>query len=85
MSSRIKERVKLFLAFRSGGVCAHPECQVRLTQDPAGDDNGVIIGEVAHPYPTQAEVIKRTANAWKKTTFTDSKKRFLSNLFSWSR
>ena len=48
MSSRPKERVKLFLAFRSGGVCAHPECQVRLTQDPAGDDEGVVIGEAAH-------------------------------------
>lgn len=48
MSSRLKERVKLFLAFRSGGVCAHPECQVRLTQDPAGDDEGVVIGEAAH-------------------------------------
>ena len=43
------------------------------------------IASTIHPYPTQAEVIKRTANAWKKTTFTDSKKQLLSKLFSWSR
>jgi pyruvate/2-oxoglutarate dehydrogenase complex dihydrolipoamide dehydrogenase (E3) component len=43
------------------------------------------IASTIHPYPTQAEVIKRTANAWKKTTFTDCKKQLLSKLFSWSR
>ena len=48
MGSRLKEKVKLYLAFHSGGVCAHPECQVRLTQGPAGDDEGVVIGEAAH-------------------------------------
>ena len=48
MSSTLRTKVKLYLAFQSGGVCAHPECQVRLTQGPAGDDEGVIIGEAAH-------------------------------------
>ncbi len=48
MSSRLKEKVKLYLAFRSGGVCAHPDCQVSLTQGPAGDDEAVVIGEAAH-------------------------------------
>lgn len=43
------------------------------------------IASTIHPYPTQAEVIKRTANAWKKTTLTDSKKQWMSKLFSWSR
>ena len=38
-----------------------------------------------HPYPTQAEVIKKVANAWRKTTFTDGKKQFLKKLFAWSR
>ena len=38
-----------------------------------------------HPYPTQAEVIKKVANAWRKTTFTASKKRLLSRLFAWMR
>ncbi len=38
-----------------------------------------------HPYPTQAEVIKKVANAWRKTTFTDGKKQFLKKLFAWTR
>jgi pyruvate/2-oxoglutarate dehydrogenase complex dihydrolipoamide dehydrogenase (E3) component len=38
-----------------------------------------------HPYPTQAEVVKKAANAWRKTTFTEGKKRFLSKLFAWMR
>jgi len=38
-----------------------------------------------HPYPTQAEVIKKVANAWRKTTFTEGKKKFLSKLFAWAR
>ena len=43
------------------------------------------IASTIHPYPTQAEVIKKTANAWRKTTLTDRKKKFLSRLFSWTR
>ena len=43
------------------------------------------IANTIHPYPTQAEVIKKTANAWRKTTFTESKKQFLSKIFAWSR
>ncbi|MCH7616034.1 MAG: FAD-containing oxidoreductase, partial [Nitrospinae bacterium] len=38
-----------------------------------------------HPYPTQAEVIKKVANAWRKTTFTEGKKKFLSKLFACMR
>ena len=38
-----------------------------------------------HPYPTQAEVIKKVANAWRKTTFTAGKKKSLSKLFAWMR
>jgi len=38
-----------------------------------------------HPYPTQAEVVKKVANAWRKTTFTEGKKKFLSKLFAWMR
>ncbi|MDH5562882.1 MAG: mercuric reductase [Nitrospirota bacterium] len=43
------------------------------------------IASTIHPYPTQAEVIKKTANAWRKTTLTERKKQFLSKLFAWSR
>ena len=45
---------------------------------------GTIAG-VIHPYPTQAEVVKKTANLWRKTTFTEGKKRFLIKLFAWMR
>lgn len=50
----------------------------------AGKGLGTITGTI-HPYPTQAEVIKRVANAWRKTTFTEGKKRFLQRLFAWMR
>ncbi len=43
------------------------------------------IAGTIHPYPTQAEVIKKTANAWRKTTLTDRKKHWLSKLFAWTR
>ncbi len=50
----------------------------------AGVGLGTISG-VIHPYPTQAEVVKKTANLWRKTTFTEGKKRFLRKLFAWAR
>ena len=40
------------------------------------------INSTIHPYPTQSEVIKKVANAWRKTTFTKGKKKFLSKLFA---
>jgi len=43
------------------------------------------IADTIHPYPTQAEVIKKVANAWRKTTFTEGKKRVLKKLFAWMR
>jgi pyruvate/2-oxoglutarate dehydrogenase complex dihydrolipoamide dehydrogenase (E3) component len=50
----------------------------------AGVGLGTIAG-VIHPYPTQAEVVKKTANLWRKTTFTEGKKRLLTKLFAWLR
>ena len=38
-----------------------------------------------HPYPTQAEVVKKVANAWRKTTFTPRAKNILSKWFAWTR
>ena len=54
MSSTLKEKVKVYLALRSGGVCAYPECRVRLTQGPSGSDEGVVIGEAAHIFGERA-------------------------------
>ncbi len=50
----------------------------------AGVGLGTIAG-VIHPYPTQAEVVKKTANLWRKSTFTEGKKQFLQKLFAWLR
>jgi len=38
-----------------------------------------------HPYPTQAEVVKKVANAWRKTTFTPRAKNILTKWFTWTR
>ncbi len=49
---------------------------------------GLGLGAIAaaiHPYPTQAEVIKKVANAWRKTTFTTRKQRILRRWFTWTR
>ena len=50
----------------------------------AGAGLSTIAGTI-HPYPTQAEVIKRVANLWRKSTFTEGKKKFLKRLFAWNR
>lgn len=43
------------------------------------------LASTIHPYPTQGEVVKKVANAWRKTTFTSRQKNILSKWFSWTR
>ena len=43
------------------------------------------IADTIYPYPTQAEVLKKVANAWRKTTFTERKQYVLSKWFTWSK
>ncbi|MEW6542240.1 MAG: mercuric reductase [Nitrospirota bacterium] len=50
----------------------------------AGLGLGTICGTI-HPYPTQGEVVKKAANVWRRTTFTEGKKRLLTRLFAWMR
>jgi pyruvate/2-oxoglutarate dehydrogenase complex dihydrolipoamide dehydrogenase (E3) component len=50
----------------------------------AGKGLSVVSGTI-HPYPTQAEVIKKVANAWRKMTLSEGKKRILRRWFEWSR
>jgi len=38
-----------------------------------------------HPYPTQAEVIKKVGNAWRKANFTERQKNILKKWFAWTR
>lgn len=49
---------------------------------------GIGIASIAgtiHPYPTQSEVIKKVANEWKKSTFTQQKKNILQKWFEFTR
>jgi len=43
------------------------------------------IGGTIYPYPTQAEVIKKVANAWRKARFGEGQKKILSKWFEWTR
>ncbi|HVA40897.1 MAG TPA: mercuric reductase [Candidatus Binataceae bacterium] len=49
---------------------------------------GIGLGRIAgviHPYPTQAEVIKKIADAYNRTRLTPSRKRLLTRLLAWRR
>jgi pyruvate/2-oxoglutarate dehydrogenase complex dihydrolipoamide dehydrogenase (E3) component len=43
------------------------------------------LGRTIHPYPTQAEAIKKLASAWRKSTLTGAKKSLLARFFSLTR
>lgn len=43
-----------------------------------------LVGTI-HPYPTQTEVIKKVANAWRKAHFTEGQKNVLRKWFAWTR
>lgn len=50
----------------------------------AGAGAKAIAGTI-HPYPTQAEVIKKVVNLWRKAHFTPRTKQVLTKLFAWMR
>ena len=43
------------------------------------------IGGAIHPYPTQAEALRKLANQLRRARFSDSQKRLLSRWFAWRR
>ncbi len=43
------------------------------------------LASTIHPYPTQGEVVKKVANAWRKTTFTSRQKNILNKWYAWTR
>ena len=43
------------------------------------------IASTIHPYPTQAEVIKKVVNLWRKAHFTQRTENILIKLFAWTR
>lgn len=50
----------------------------------AGAGARTIAGTI-HPYPTQAEVIKKAVNLWRKAHFSESQKNILKKWFTWAR
>jgi pyruvate/2-oxoglutarate dehydrogenase complex dihydrolipoamide dehydrogenase (E3) component len=50
----------------------------------AGKGLGTVAATI-HPYPTQAEVVKKLADAWRKASFTEGKRGVLTQLFAWTR
>jgi pyruvate/2-oxoglutarate dehydrogenase complex dihydrolipoamide dehydrogenase (E3) component len=50
--------------------------------------NGLGLSAIAgtiHPYPTQAELARKVAYLWRKSTFTDGKRKILKRWFEWTR
>jgi len=43
------------------------------------------VSRTIHPYPTQSEVIRKAALAWRKTTLTEGRKKILRKWFAWTR
>ncbi|MBC7788823.1 MAG: mercuric reductase [Anaerolineae bacterium] len=43
------------------------------------------VGAAIHPYPTQAEVFRKTADSWRRTKLTQRIKKLLSAYFRWVR
>jgi hypothetical protein len=43
------------------------------------------LADVTHPYPTQAEAIKKIADAYNRTRLTASRKRILTRYLAWRR
>jgi hypothetical protein len=41
--------------------------------------------ETIHPYPTQAEVLKRAGDAYRRSRLTPSVKRLFGKLLAWRR
>ena len=49
--------------------------------------NGVGLGQIAatiHPYPTQGEVLKKAADAWRRTRLTPTVKKLFAWWFRWT-
>ncbi len=43
------------------------------------------LAETIHPYPTQAEVLKRAGDAWNRGRLTPGVKRLFARLLAWRR
>ncbi len=44
-----------------------------------------VLGNTIHPYPTQAEALRKAANQMRRARFTDRQRAILARLFAWRR
>ena len=56
-----------------------------ITTAMNGDVGLAEIAHVIHPYPTQAEAIRHTADAYNRTRLTPLAQKLTSSLMSWRR
>jgi pyruvate/2-oxoglutarate dehydrogenase complex dihydrolipoamide dehydrogenase (E3) component len=71
-----------------GATVVSPRAGDLISEVTVAMRNGLGLSAIAgtiHPYPTQAEVLRRVANLWRKSTFTERKQRMLKRWFAWTR
>lgn len=70
---------KLFLAMRSGNMCAFKDCHKPLTSD-GNNANPAVIGEAAHIYGENPGTKTKKASARYRSDMTDSQRNHYDNL-----
>jgi pyruvate/2-oxoglutarate dehydrogenase complex dihydrolipoamide dehydrogenase (E3) component len=71
-----------------GATIVAPHAGEIISELTLAIDSGVGLGRIAdviHPYPTQAEAIKKIADAYNRTRLTPSRRRLLTRLLAWRR
>lgn len=70
---------KVFLAMRSGNLCAFPDCRKELTAD--GDESDpAVVGEAAHIYGEHAGTDKKAPSARYRADMEDEERNHYDNL-----
>lgn len=70
---------KVFLAMRSGNVCAFKNCRKALTSDGVSS-NPAVIGEAAHIYGESPGTKTKPASARYRADMTDDERNHYNNL-----
>ena len=71
-----------------GATLVSPHAGETIAQLGTAIQHGIGLGKLAsviHPYPTQAEVIKRAADGYNRTRLTPFAKRLFARIFKWTR
>lgn len=70
---------KIYLAMKSGNICAFKDCHIRLTSDGTNSDPA-IIGEAAHIYGESPGTKTKPASARYRQDMTDEQRNHYNNL-----